>query len=390
MSNPVSTTADLEPACIEQELRGLWAKLAAEKNTTIPLIKKNAVNLIAIVADSKGAAAANTAVAALSGRHPGRFITIVLHPDKGVCHNKENVSPQCALTLACSADTCYEHIVIPDIPGQNTNLPQLAKPLLHDELPVILWWRYPFHPEEPLFQAFSAIADQVILDSVTMQNPQNGFTKILELLRSRKNAGVQDINWTRLTPWRVALAGLYDLAAYRPFLDKITHIEIKYSHQLSRHQLINNSQVLLLFGWLASRLGWCLSSGITEEQSGQLYRISAVSGSNQPIICRFRVFAAASHQEAGLKQICLTAWGTQQANFSITLCQDNQHLQTRISLPENSPPEKITRLEVGSEIDLVTNGMTSGTPDSVYQQTLEYLGGNTILWKFGEDRDTVS
>ncbi|HWR42561.1 glucose-6-phosphate dehydrogenase assembly protein OpcA [Sporomusa sp.] len=390
MSDPVYTTAAMEPARIERELRGLWTKLAEEKNTDIPLITKHAVNLIAVVADSKGAEAVSTAAAVLSKRHPGRFITIVLNPDKDALRNREAGSSQCILSLACSAETCYEHIVIPNLPGQASGLPQVAKTLLHHELPIILWWRYLFHTGEPLFQEFSAIADQVILDSVTIKNPQSGFTRILELLQGRKNQGVRDINWTRLTPWRVALAGFYDITAYRPFLDNINHIEIEYSHQLSRHHLINNSQVLLIFGWLASRLGWCLHSGIIEEQPEILYRVDAVSANGHPIICHFRIFAAASHRDAGIKQIRLTAEGSPYAQFGITLCEDTQHLQTRINLPENSPPEKITCLDVGSEIDLVANEMTAGAQDGIYQQTLEYLGGNTILWRSGEGRDTGS
>lgn len=385
MHTPVYTTAEPEPDRIEQELRRLWAKLAQTRDSEIPLIKKNAVSLLAVVADSKGAAAVTPAVAALSRHHPGRFITIVLQPDQ--TGSGEADGSRCALALACTDDTCYEHIVIPNRPENSSRLPQLAKMLLPYDLPVILWWRCPFQPEEPLFQECSAIAEQVILDSITMKSPHSGFARILELLPTRQ---VRDINWSRLTPWRAALAGLYDLEVYRPFLAAVDQLEISYSHQLSRHHLLNNSQVLLLFSWLASRLGWSLRSGLTEEQPAVGYRVDAVTNSGSPVRCHFRIFPAGSHLEAGIKQICLTAGSDRSAQFSITLCQDNRHLRTLITLPANSPPAKITSLETGSETDLISDAMRPGLRDHIYQQTLEYLGGNPMLWKFGAGRDTGS
>ncbi len=388
MHTPVYTTADPEPARIEQELRRLWTNLAQARNTGIPLVKKNAASLIAVVADSQGAAAVTQAIGSLSRHHPGRFVTVVLRPDQ--ISSREADGYQCALTLACSDETCYEHIVIPRSPENSSSLSQLAKMLLPSDLPVILWWRYPFQPGEPLFQEFSSLASQVILDSITIKNPHSGFTKILELLQTRQPQGVRDINWSRLTPWRIALASLYDLAAYQPFLAAAEHLEIVYSHQLSRHHLLNNSQVLLLFSWLASRLGWSLRSGITEEQPAAVYRVAMASSSGHSIMCHFRMFPAVSHLDAGIKQICLTAGGNRPARFSITLCQDNRHLRTLITLPANSPPEKITCLETGNETDLITEAMRPGLGDHIYQQTLEYLGGNLNLWRFEDGRNTSS
>ncbi len=382
MTQPVNTMAAMNSNAIERELRGLWLRLAEENQTDVPFINKHAVNLIAVVADSKGAEAVSVAVATLSKRHPGRFIIIILNPNKEALGNREAGDATCTLTVACSAETCYEQITIPNIPGQAYGLPQLVKSLLHQELPVFLWWRYLFNTAEPLFQEFSVIADRIILDSVTLKNPQSGFAKILELLNEQKpQVPVCDINWARLTPWRVALANLYDIAAYRLFLDKVNHVELQYSHQMSRHHLINNSQALLLVGWLASRLGWCLQSGIIEEQPEILYRIDAVHNSGYPISCHFQVFAAASHRDAGIKSIRLTAKGSPPAQFSLALCQDTHHLQTHITLPENSPAEKISCLETGSEIDLVADEIKDCEQDYIYRQTLEYLEGSSSLWK---------
>jgi len=63
-------------------------------------------------------------------------------------------------------------------------------------------------------------------------------------------------------------------------------------------------------------------------------------------------------------------------------------MQTQISLPGKKTVEKISCLEVGSEVDIVGKEMNVGAQDDVYEQTLAYLERTEILWKpeMGETR----
>ncbi len=64
---------------------------------------------------------------------------------------------------------------------------------------------------------------------------------LLELVRRRT---VVDLSWTRLMPWRVLLASLFDPPEGRAWLDGVTEVEVQGKTGPRR----------LLGGWLASQL----------------------------------------------------------------------------------------------------------------------------------------
>ncbi len=100
---------------------------------------------------------------------------------------------------------------------------------------------------------------------------------------------------------RVPAEGYSNALPPVPALSQLTHVEIEYGHQLTRHNFVNNSQALFLFGWLASRLGWRPLAGVVQEQPEILYRID-MAGAKGRIVCHFRIHQAASHREAGIKK----------------------------------------------------------------------------------------
>lgn len=370
--------AGFDAASVERELSELWAE-AIKDDQEKPGVRRRAINVIAVVADNRGAQAVSRAASVLAGQYPGRYIIIILNPDKDSLANWAAEDVRCELCVDNSPRAGCEQIIIPYVPGRTQELPDGVRSLLQRELPVVLWWRYIFNPREYLFEEFSRLAARIIVDSVTLKNPRGGFARIYELNETSKHKNiVRDINWTRLNPWRLAIAGFYDVPGYRPYLAKLNKVEIEYSHQLSRHNLVNNSQVLMLFGWLASRLGWRPLSGFSEEQPEILHRIDMAAA--ERITCRFRVFPAPSHREAGIKAVRLTAEGGEGGSFTITRCDDHCHMRTTISLAGKKPAEKITCLEIGSEVEQVAAEMNITAADPVYNETMAYLRGTDIIW----------
>src|SRR5207245_2138248 len=63
------------------------------------------------------------------------------------------------------------------------------------------------------------------------------------------------LDWARLTPWRELVAQCFDSVETRPYLDRLTEVQIEYE-DLSNGARVQRGQSLLLAGWLASRLGW--------------------------------------------------------------------------------------------------------------------------------------
>jgi glucose-6-phosphate dehydrogenase assembly protein OpcA len=379
-------TTGWDAESIDNELRQLWGSLG-EAPKPQPLVRRSVVSVVAVVSDNRGAAAVTDMIPVLARQHPGRYIVVVLNAGKEMLGRRQALPVGCHLTVECSEQTCYELVVVPIVPGQAPKLPAMVRALLRFEVPTMLWWRYIFNPNEIFFNELAGVAQRIIVDSVSLQNPVKAFARIIDLnSRAKPNNLVFDINWERITPWRFAVAGLYDIPAYQPALSHLTHVEIEYGHQLSRQNFINNSQALFLFGWLASRLGWRPLAGVVQEQPEILYRID-MAGDGGRIICHFRIQQAASHREAGIKKITLTAQGPPPGRFAVALCDDGYHIKTQVTLPERKTVEKTSCLEIGGEVDLIGTGFGAGTPDQVYGQTLAYLEGTEGLWR--EDNDVL-
>jgi glucose-6-phosphate dehydrogenase assembly protein OpcA len=85
------------------------------------------------------------------------------------------------------------------------------------------------------------MAGTVVVDSKEAGGPST-FDRLLELSRLR---AVVDLSWERLLPWREMLAGMFEGAAFRPFVTGVTSVAVS-GKPGPRH---------LLGGWISSRLG---------------------------------------------------------------------------------------------------------------------------------------
>ena len=245
MSEISVTTANFGAEAIEATLRSLWGEAA--KGASVH-VRRRMINVIIVAADSNAAEVVAAVIDQVATTFSGRYIVVVLNPDQTALAKWEKCTAVCQVAVSNSAGMNYERILIPYTPGQSKELPYIVKSLLQQELPVVLWWRYIFNPKEWLFEEFSRMAERTLIDSVTLTNPAAGMGKILAMSQSRTI--VRDINWTRITPWRLAIASFYDVPSYRPYLSRLSDLRIEYSHQLSRQNALNNSQVLIAV-WMA-------------------------------------------------------------------------------------------------------------------------------------------
>jgi hypothetical protein len=60
---------------------------------------------------------------------------------------------------------------------------------------------------------------------------------------------VVDLAWLRSTPWRERIAATFDPPQWRPELDRVSAVTVRY-------QPASEVAGVLLLGWLARRLGW--------------------------------------------------------------------------------------------------------------------------------------
>jgi hypothetical protein len=148
-------------------------------------------------------------------------------------------------------------------------------PLLTSDLPSFLWWRSRKWPSGRAFKSIASDCNRVILDTSVLADSPSGVRGLDELMHGGTRGqgprfSIADLAWSRLTPWRIALAELYDLPAYRRHLNLAGRFSLTYQPGVPGAPDIPASS-LLAAGWLASRLQW--GPGGAATKSGKGYSI---------------------------------------------------------------------------------------------------------------------
>jgi glucose-6-phosphate dehydrogenase assembly protein OpcA len=193
-------------------------------------VRATTLNLMVYAPDPDSVSQAERALNRIGGGRPLR--ALVLTPGKGKATAR--VSSSCWLG-STGQEVCSEQVVIEADPAA---LPSSAVPVLVPDLPVFLLWLGPVEDVRALLEELSELATRLIVDSdqcgIGCAESVRGLTPSLT-----------DLAWTRLAPWREALAALGDspggLRAYQR------------AHMLEVRGPAN--EAALLAGWLRSRLG---------------------------------------------------------------------------------------------------------------------------------------
>jgi hypothetical protein len=180
--------------------------------------------------------AALDTLAGLGDRHPSRAILLLPQPDAHV----DRIDARVALRSSCPPGynqyLCSEVIEL-RLLGRRTAAPaSIVAPLLIPDLPVFLRWRGQPPFGEDGFEGMLDLVDRLIVDSSEWEELPRPYAEWAERF---KRAACSDIAWRRTEPWRVALARLW------PGIAELRELR-------ARGPL---ADVLLLAGWLRSRLG---------------------------------------------------------------------------------------------------------------------------------------
>ncbi|HEX2040432.1 MAG TPA: glucose-6-phosphate dehydrogenase assembly protein OpcA [Acidimicrobiales bacterium] len=192
--------------------------------------RTSVVSLVVIATSEEEARRACEADRLLGGRHPGR--TVTLRCLDGPPRIDADV------VLEGHEDVWWEEVQLRVSGPATAHLDSLIEPLVLPDLPTALWFagRLP-EWDDPLLRT----ADVVLVDS--KEAPQDSaFALIEQLVRHHR---VVDLSWVRLRPWRQLLAGLFEGAVYRPYVERISSVSVAGKPGPRR----------LLAGWLVSRLG---------------------------------------------------------------------------------------------------------------------------------------
>ncbi|HEX8502202.1 MAG TPA: glucose-6-phosphate dehydrogenase assembly protein OpcA [Pyrinomonadaceae bacterium] len=282
----------IDAARLERELNAMWAEMSApgagaegagaarpgEAPPRASGVARACVLNLVVYAEGAGARAeVDELLGAVVERHPCR--AVVLAAERGAAEPRLEafVSTRCQLSARGAKLICGEQITVEAAGAAVETASTAVAPLLVPDVPVFLWWRDIPHYEDRLFERLAGMADRVVIDSASFDEPREDLLRLARLLEGGR-LRLSDLNWGRLTSWRSLVACFWDVADYRASLAQIERVFIEYDPpDRARGQVA--PKALLALGWLASCLGWGVAEGGHSLGAGRaLFRLRGPEG----------------------------------------------------------------------------------------------------------------
>jgi glucose-6-phosphate dehydrogenase assembly protein OpcA len=180
--------------------------------------------------------AATRTLEGMQERHPSRTILLFPRPDERESSLAADVDLRCFARGAREGGVCFEVVQL-CLNGERAHAPgSVVAPLLLPDLPVFLRWRGEPRFGEGELEQLVDLADRLVVDSSEWPEPEESYGRLPDLF---ENIVVSDIAWTRVEPWRYALAALW------PGIADAAEVRVAGPR----------ADALLLAGWLRGRLG---------------------------------------------------------------------------------------------------------------------------------------
>jgi len=231
-------------AGIQDALRRIWASgIVGDQEA----IQTRTYNLVVFVSDQATAAATGQHIVELTAERPGRVIFVDVEPGE-----EDRVDVWVSATHhAVGGRQVYGELITLAVQGElRHEIHSTVVALLAPDLPVYLWWTGVLDVQDHLFLELCEMVDRILLDTASCAE---GIGTLEDLAGLPSRLLVSDLSWARLTPWRRAVAAVWDVPILREPLRHIRSLDIHYIATGDRQ---NSERALLLAGWLGARLGW--------------------------------------------------------------------------------------------------------------------------------------
>ena len=329
------------------------------------------LNLMVHVASLAEAAKLNEMLTDITAARPCRAILIVADeeaPDEALT---AEVTSRCTLPSASSKQVCCEQVTITAGGAQAAEVPSAVAPLLLSDLPVYLWWHAVPNLADPLFRRLVDLSDRVVIDSANFRDQQADLASMAAVLNDTPRwTALSDLNWARLTAWRALLAGFYDIARYRPMLNQLKRVTIRYAPPAMDSSIIP-TRALLLAGWLASRLRWRVQHGSTKRTTGSTSLGVSVDGRGFEL-----EFAHTRRKiEAGhLTLVTIESDADQPITFAVRRSADGQRIETSVTRGEEKGIQRVLSYEGLPQTELIGRELEILGHDRVFEQAVLAAG----------------
>jgi glucose-6-phosphate dehydrogenase assembly protein OpcA len=241
-------------------------------------VRTSVLTLVAVVTSDAEADAARGIIDELGGRHPSRALVIVAVDQPDAPNGTDAAVWVRALEREGRA-VCFEQMLLRVRGKARHHLDSIVEPFALPDVPMVVWLPAGLpSPGDPLMQA----ANRVVVDSRAVA--EAGGDVLTRSLTLARRLPVADLSWMRLEQWRSMLAGLFEGALNRSFLQAVDRVEVCGNH----------GPRYLLGGWLLRRLELPPSRVELRPAEHVSVVIHAVSGGRRG---RFRVARDGAERE---------------------------------------------------------------------------------------------
>ena len=366
-----SKATTINVAAIERELTALWQQ-ASQDEEHGGVTRASMFNLLVYVPSPAEAKKLDDMLTDITAARPCRAILIVADADAPEEMLIAEVTSRCTLPSASSKQVCCEQVTLTAGGTQADEVPSAVAPLLLSDLPVYLWWHaVPRLADKVLFRRLVDLSDRVVIDSASFLDQEADLASMAVVLKDTPRwTALSDLNWARLTAWRALLAGFYDISDYRPHLNQLKRVTIRYAPPATDSAVIP-TRAMLLAGWLASRLRWNVQQGSTKRATGSVSLEFTADGR------RFELEFAHTRREiepGHLALVTIESDAEPSIAFTVRRSADGKRIETSVTRGEEKGLQRVLSYEGLTETELIGKELEILGHDRVYEQAVLAAG----------------
>jgi hypothetical protein len=241
-------------------------------------------------------------------------------------------------------------------------------------LPVQTWWPSAVTFDGDLYNHIAEVSDRVLLDSRRFRDPRTSLAALASTIDiAHESIAFGDLSWSRINPWRVMTAELFDAPLDQGMLDSIERVVIEYSRTPDSNESV---QALMFVGWLASRLGWEPRAAL-EEASGtwRFWLVDGVRPVEVRIVRNDRPLTDGVQTLPGLRSVAIEATkGDAKASYLVERCGAGDEART-VQNNDGTVLEGRAHLPRHDEVELLQEELGGFATDRIFVDSLEVVVG---------------
>src|SRR5678815_2573956 len=351
--------AGIDIGSIEKELTSLWTQLGDAEGG---VIRSCVLNLIVFAEGSKSQPALDEALIDITERHPSRAIVVLADRASESPSLEAWVTSRCSLSHALSKQVCCEQITVHAAGASLKESPSAVASLILADLPVYLWIKDSLSFSDSLFKRLAELSNRVIVDSASPNGPP--LAEISSYVQSSaRHTPLIDLNWSRVVTWRAVIADCWDIEDYRPHLNSIERVEIKYSGLLIDNPGVA-ARIYYFTGWIATRLGWKLI-----ERSGTDNRTTSFvfDAGSRHVVLDLREIYVGSSDGAYIEEITLAT--SDGLSLTARRSEDRNRLSSEVEFNGKRKSTRVVGYDQWTDADLLSREMEILGRDRVFEKS---------------------